>query len=249
MKHITHLYKFFFIGILGFILNFSADCQAQSITYYHDASKKGQVEVMELGSGSLTPEVYYKVTHNSYRKNAKDATSVKNILRTAANTASLPQTEYADTIQSNLESREKIEAMNIADREVDLAWLTEGSKIESRLLTFKSNISSLAGKTTIDEIEAWNELTNMYDFAIKATKKAYMPNSERQKQYLAIYDEITKNNDNLLIRLRYLTTKKQADKLVAALSGFHHRVKENATAGYNRWRDAANEGGQTKNKQ
>lgn len=32
---------------------------AQRVTYNHDTSKKNQVTVMELGSGSLTPELYY----------------------------------------------------------------------------------------------------------------------------------------------------------------------------------------------
>ena len=88
----------------------------------------------------------------------------------------------------------------------------------------------------------------MYDFAIKTTKKAYMPNSERQKQYLAIYDEITASNDNLLLRIRYLTTKSQADNIVAAMTRFQHRVSENATASYNRWRNSANEAGAVKHK-
>ena len=244
MNHITPLYTLTIFLVVFFIWT---DCQAQTITYNHDASKQGQIQVMELGAGSLTPDIYYRTVHNNYRDNAKSATSVKNTLRISTNTASLPQTEYADSIQSDLESRANTEEKNIADREIDLAWLTEGSKIEDRLLSLKSNISSLTGKTSNDEIMAWNELTQIYDFAIKATKEAYMPNSERQKQYLAIYDEITNSNDNLLIRLRYLTTKKQADRLTAALSRFQHRVKENATAGYNRWRDAANT--TSKNKQ
>ena len=42
--------------------------------------------------------------------------------------------------------------------------------------------------------------------------------------------------------VRYLTTKNQADHLVQAMSRFQHRVSENATAGYNRWRDASYEG-------
>lgn len=223
------------------LLSTSIMASAQSVTYNHDESKMQQIQVMELGAGSLTPELYYTLLHNSYKKGAKDATSVKNTLRMAANVASLPQVEYADTIQADLESRAKIEAKNIADREIDLAWVTEGSKIENKLLAFKSNIGSLNGKTSLDEINAWNELTSMYDFAIKATKDAYMPNSERQKQYLAIYEEIVSSNDNLLLRIRYLATKSQADKLVAAMANFSHRVKENATAGYNRWRNAASE--------
>lgn len=221
------------------IMEVSIQVNAQSITYNHDDSKQAQIEVMELGAGNLTPELYYKVTHKSYWDSAKDANSVKNMLRISANVASLPQVEYADTIQADLESRAKVEAMNVADREIDVAWVTEGKKIEGKLSAFKNNINFLNGRTSEKEIEAWNELSGMYDYAIKTTRKAYMPNSEREKQYLTIYDEIVASNDNLLLRIRYLTTKNQADKLVAELARFQHRVGENATAGYNRWHNAA----------
>lgn len=230
------------------ILTTANQSWGQSMTYNHDASKMGQIQVMELGAGSLTPDIYYSITHSSYKKGAKAVTSVKNTLRMAANVASLPQVEFADSIKTDLEGRAKIEAANIADRQIDLAWLTEGEKIQSKLWAFKSNISSLNGKTNNEEITAWEDLVKMYDFAIKTTKKAYMPNSERQKQYLAIYDELTTANDNLLLRIRYLATKSQADKLVAAMTRFQHRVNENATASYNRWRNSANEAGAVKHK-
>ena len=220
----------------------------QSMTYNHDASKMGQIQVMELGAGVLTPDLYYSITHSGYKKGAKSATSVKNTLRMAANIASMPQVEYADSIKADLEGRAKVEATNIADRQIDIAWLTEGERIQAKLRAFKSNIGSLNGKTYSEEITAWEDLGKMYDFAIKTTKKAYMPNSERQKQYLAIYDEITTTNDNLLLRIRYLATKRQADNIVAAMTQFHHRVGENATASYNRWRNSANDAGTVKHK-
>lgn len=220
----------------------------QSMTYNHDASKMGQIQVMELGAGVLTPDLYYSITHSGYKKGAKSATSVKNTLRMAANIASMPQVEYADSIKADLEGRAKVEATNIADRQIDIAWLTEGERIQAKLRAFKSNIGSLNGKTCSEEITAWEYLGKMYDFAIKTTKKAYMPNSERQKQYLAIYDEITTTNDNLLLRIRYLVTKRQADNIVAAMTQFHHRVSENATASYNRWRNSANDAGTVKHK-
>lgn len=220
----------------------------QSMTYNHDASKMGQIQVMELGAGVLTPDLYYSITHSGYKKGAKSATSVKNTLRMAANIASMPQVEYADSIKADLEGRAKVEATNIADRQIDIAWLTEGERIQAKLRAFKSNIGSLNGKTCSEEITAWEDLEKMYDFAIKTTKKAYMPNSERQKQYLAIYDEITTTNDNLLLRIRYLATKRQADNIVAAMTQFHHRVSENATASYNRWRNSANDAGTIKHK-
>ena len=220
----------------------------QSMTYNHDASKMGQIQVMELGAGVLTPDLYYSITHSGYKKGAKSATSVKNTLRMAANIASMPQVEYADSIKADLEGRAKVEATNIADRQIDIAWLTEGERIQAKLRAFKSNIGSLNGKTCSEEITVWEDLGKMYDFAIKTTKKAYMPNSERQKQYLAIYDEITTTNDNLLLRIRYLATKRQADNIVAAMTQFHHRVSENATASYNRWRNSANDAGTVKHK-
>lgn len=220
----------------------------QSMTYNHDASKMGQIQVMELGAGVLTPDLYYSITHSGYKKGAKSATSVKNTLRMAANIASMPQVEYADSIKADLEGRAKVEATNIADRQIDIAWLTEGERIQAKLRAFKSNIGSLNGKTCSKEITAWEDLGKMYDFAIKTTKRAYMPNSERQKQYLAIYDEITTTNDNLLLRIRYLATKRQADNIVAAMTQFHHRVSENATASYNRWRNSANDAGTVKHK-
>lgn len=230
------------------ILTTTIHSYGQSMTYNHDASKMGQIQVMELGAGNLTPDLYYSITHSSYKKGAKAATSVKNTLRMAANISSLPQVEFADSIKADLEGRAKIEAANIADRQIDLAWLTEGEKIQSKLWAFKSNIGGLNGKTGNEEITAWEDLVKMYDFAIKTTKKAYMPNSERQKQYLAIYDELTTSNDHLLLRIRYLATKKQADKLVAGMTRFQHRVNENATASYNRWRDSANDAGAVKHK-
>lgn len=226
----------------------TANTFGQSMTYNHDASKMGQIQVMELGAGVLTPDLYYSITHSSYKKGAKSVTSVKNTLRMGANIASMPQVEYADSIKADLEGRAKVEATNIADRQIDIAWLTEGERIQAKLRAFKSNIGSLNGKICSEEITAWEDLGKMYDFAIKTTKKAYMPNSERQKQYLAIYDEITTTNDNLLLRIRYLATKRQADNIVAAMTQFHHRVSENATASYNRWRNSANDAGTVKHK-
>lgn len=101
----------------------TANTFGQSMTYNHDASKMGQIQVMELGAGVLTPDLYYSITHSSYKKGAKSATSVKNTLRMAANIASMPQVEYADSIKADLEGRAKVEATNIADRQIDIAWV------------------------------------------------------------------------------------------------------------------------------
>ena len=44
--------------------------QAQSVTYNHDSPKQNQITVMETGTGSLSPELYYTLLHNSYKKSA-----------------------------------------------------------------------------------------------------------------------------------------------------------------------------------
>ena len=44
--------------------------QAQSVTYNHDSPKQNQITVMETGTGALSPELYYTLLHNNYRKSA-----------------------------------------------------------------------------------------------------------------------------------------------------------------------------------
>ena len=43
---------------------------AQGVTYNHDPAKKNQIMVMEIGGGSLTPELYYWTFHKNYKKSA-----------------------------------------------------------------------------------------------------------------------------------------------------------------------------------
>lgn len=50
--------------ILGMATTFSLNIQAQQVTYSHDASKMNQITVMEIGSGTLTPNTitgYYTI--------------------------------------------------------------------------------------------------------------------------------------------------------------------------------------------
>ena len=43
---------------------------AQYVTYNHDSPKQNQVTVMETGTGALSPDLYYSVLHNKYKKSA-----------------------------------------------------------------------------------------------------------------------------------------------------------------------------------
>lgn len=61
-------------------LTASMSVNAQRVSYNHDGAKQGQITVMEIGSGSLNPDLYYWATHNSYRKTA--AQKNKQVFRT-----------------------------------------------------------------------------------------------------------------------------------------------------------------------
>lgn len=175
---------------------------AQSVTYNHDSSKQNQITVMETGTGALTPELYYTLLHNSYKKSA----AVKNKLsfRTLAGVNLYNQVDDAEAIDSALVSRAKIEALNVADRQVDLAWLAEGDKIDGQMERLQTNIDRilLAGGTP-DDKERWTEYYRVYQSAINATKDAYMPNAQRKKEYLRIYEDIVRQNEILVGYLAY----------------------------------------------
>lgn len=176
--------------------------RAQSVTYNHDSSKQNQITVMETGTGALTPELYYTLLHNSYKKSA--AAKNKLSFRTLAGVNLYNQVDDAEAIDSALVSRAKIEALNVADRQVDLAWLAEGDKIDGQMERLQTNIDRilLAGGTP-DDKERWTEYYRVYQSAINATKDAYMPNAQRKKEYLRIYEDIVRQNEILVGYLAY----------------------------------------------
>lgn len=176
--------------------------RAQYVTYNHDSSKQNQITVMETGTGALTPELYYTLLHNSYKKSA--AAKNKLSFRTLAGINLYNQVDDAEAIDSALVSRAKIEALNVADRQVDLAWLAEGDKIDSQMERLQTNIDRilLAGGTP-DDKERWTEYYHVYQSAINATKDAYMPNAQRKKEYLRIYEDIVRQNEILVGYLAY----------------------------------------------
>ncbi|CDA76589.1 uncharacterized protein BN697_00176 [Bacteroides sp. CAG:530] len=101
---------------------------AQKVTYNHDVAKMNQIKVMETGGGVLTPDLYYWTLHNNYKKTA--ANKNKLTFRTLAGIDAYNQVEFAENIDSALTSRAKIEALNLADRKVDLAWRAEGARLK-----------------------------------------------------------------------------------------------------------------------
>ena len=182
--------------------------KAQSVTYNHDSPKQNQITVMETGTGALSPELYYTLLHNKYKKSA--ASKNKLSFRTLAGVNLYNQTDEAEAIDSALVKRAEIEALNVADRQIDLAWLAEGDKINAQMERFQRNIDRilLAGGTT-DDKERWTEYYHVYQCAIDATKDAYMPNAQRKKEYLRIYEDVVRQNE---ILVGYLARRQNADR-------------------------------------
>lgn len=180
--------------------------KAQSVTYNHDSPKQNQITVMETGTGALSPDLYYTLLHNKYKKSA--ASKNKLSFRTLAGVNLYNQTDEAEAIDSALVKRAEIEALNVADRQIDLAWLAEGDKINAQMERFQRNIDRilLAGGTT-DDRERWTEYYHVYQCAIDATKDAYMPNAQRKKEYLRIYEDVVRQNE---ILVGYLARRQNA---------------------------------------
>lgn len=210
---------------------------AQSVTYNHDSAKKNQITVMETGGGSLTPELYYWTLHNSYKKSA--ASKNKLGFRTTAGLNAYNQVAYAENIDSALTSRAKIEALNVADRQIDLAWLAESSKIETAMARFKQNIDRiLTVGGTPTEKQRWTEYYNIYNCAIKATKDAYMPNAQRKKEYLCIYEDVAKQNETLVRYLVRLHSATQTNALLSASNERTLQIESIVSEAKNRWNEA-----------
>ena len=106
------------------MLCFNSSAQSY-VTYNHDATKMNQITVQEIGVGGLTPAFYYDVFHNSYQKSA--ARKNKLGFRSLAGVSSYQQVDVADSIKTYLTQRAEIEALNVADRQIDIAWLAEGN--------------------------------------------------------------------------------------------------------------------------
>lgn len=193
---------------------------AQSTTYNHDPMKQAQITVMESGTGSLTPEWYYYALHENYAKSA--AAKNKSLFRANAASYLELQKDPAESIDSALTKRASIEAMNVADRsggEADLAWATEGRKVTDKMNAFMGNINRvIATGGSNEEREYWLQYYNVYYSAIKNTQDAYMPNAQRKREYLRIYSDINKKNDQLVKYLIRLGNKKHIDDMLSALA-------------------------------
>ena len=234
MKNVTKLFSVVILIPTSSIL----EVQAQSyVTYNHDEAKMNQITVQEIGSGGLTPAFYYDVFHSSYQRSAGSKNKLN--YRSLAGVAGWQQVEDADSVKASLEKRAEIEALNVADRQIDLAWLAEGQKITNKLNDFQNNINRIVGAGgTFNDKERWDNYYGIFQCAIKATQDAYMPNSQRKKEYLAIYADICKENETLIKFIVQLSNRSRTTELLEATGSRPNHNGAFARAAYNRWRDA-----------
>ena len=235
MKNVTKIFSAVMIAMAS--VTFQVNAQSY-VTYNHDDAKMNQITVQETGAVGLTPAFYYDVFHNSYQKSA--AAKNKLSFRSLAGVAAWQQIEDADSVEASLKKRAEIEALNVADRQIDIAWLAEGTKLTNKLDDFQSNINRIIGAGgTFNDKERWNNYYNIFQCAIKATQDAYMPNAQRKKEYLAIYADICKENETLIKYLVQLNSKAKTAELLSATSTRQNHNGAIATAAHNRWRDAS----------
>lgn len=225
--------KIFFPLLCSLLVN-----TAYAQSYAHDDAKMKQITVQEVGTGALTPDAYYWALHNSYRQTA--AQKNKLTYRSAAGMAAYQQIDDAGKLDSAMVKRAAVEALNVADRTggaLDLAWGVEGSKVTSKLEAFETNIKRILqiGCTTLEQ-QYWQEQANMFKTAIKAVQEGYMPNAQRKKQYLAIYRDLAKKNESLVMYISKLSKSMKTSEL---LSTTYHKPDSKAeivAAAMGRWR-------------
>ena len=211
---------------------------AQYFTYNHDATKMNQITIMELGTGAFSPEFYYTLFHRRYKKTA--AQKNKMSYRTVAGMTAYNQVDYAELIDSSLVKRSEVEALNVADRKggaLDVAWMAEKDKINKKMESFHNNINRIipAGGS-IDDRNRWDEYYKLFQTAIKAVQNAYMPNSQRKKQYLKIYEDVSRQNEILIKQLVRFSNKGKTREFLTATNSYHVDVKSIAASAYGRWR-------------
>ena len=211
---------------------------AQSVTYNHDESVMNQVTIQETGSGSFTPDIYYDVFHKDYRNYA--AQDNKLTFRTLVVAAEKRQEPYAEEIDSALTKRAKVEALNLADRQVDAVWLVEKEKMTAALNTFKSNIEEITlcgGKYA--SYENWVEVYNMLVCGLNYIRNSYLPNSERQEQYLEIYNDVKSRNKKLVRLLAFWKERKGLAWSGRELKRKDDSIKNSSSNALTRWKLAA----------
>lgn len=182
------------------------------IAQYVDYAKINQMLLMEgiPGGDMLDPSLvwhYQSRFLGDYIRSGEISLRNKMQYRISAMGLATSQVDYAEQMDSVYKKRAEVEAVNLVDRDPgcsinpvgDVAWDIEGDKIKEAQVRYKRNLSILSDFDGISPeiVRDWEGQYNMISTAIKEMQQAYMPNSKRQKQYLAIYQDLVARNEKL----------------------------------------------------
>jgi len=225
--------------MMGAVLQLAVgSSMAQYATFNHDESVMNQVTIQETGAGSFTPDLYYDALHKNYRNWAAEQNKL--YFRTMTVAAMKLQEPYAEKIDSDFTKRAKIEAENLLDREVDAAWLLEKSKINSALDEFKEHIEkiTLTGGN-YKTYENWREIYDMEVSGVQLIQSGYMPNSERQEQYMEIYKDVKAHDTKLKKLLLMLSDRRKPYWSANRLKRSDNLIRNSGLNCLTRWKSAA----------
>lgn len=176
----------------------------QGMTFNHDEVVMNQFMKAEIGSGTLgkggwfADQIYYNVRWPDYRDMANNPANNKMASRSLTYAEVNKQEKYAETIKDSLEKRAEIEALNMVDRQFDIEWEVEKSKIKRQESIFKKNIEDIVyyGGTQEDK-NNWTMVYNMIEETLDSAHDAYMPNSQRKSIYIMAYKDLCTYNATL----------------------------------------------------
>lgn len=119
---------------------------------------------------------------------------------------------HAEAVDSLFRKRMLNLTYEALGREVDLAWITDGGKIEDQLTSFQHNIGLIiAVGGTNDDYSYWKEKYNMIArTAVPMIQDSYMPGYKRSEEYQLIYEDLRKQNVLLCEQFRYWDGQKLA---------------------------------------
>ena len=216
-------------------------------TKHHDAAVMNQFTVAETGIGNLGPtfvsDAYYTSLHKKYRNGAAETN--KQAQRLIFYYSLYKEEPMAEQIDSSLTARAKIEALNIADRSIDLAWQAEKEKIQNKQALFKKNINQILFRGgTNQDYKYWMGIYNAVDCGLRTVKDAYLPNSQRKKQYLLIYKDLVQYNNQLVDCIcMWAGLKQAAQNNGDGRTPSQPKVADIARSAYGRWKIAMAGGG------
>lgn len=169
----------------------------------------------------------------------------KSVERTHLETTLSREVPKAEAIDSALKSRAKEEVLRFADRSVDLAWLTERSKIEGTMQRIERNI----GKITM--YGGSMKSRNYYDMeykkilsGIRLIQDSYQDNSLRKREYEALYGDARKLDQEVYNFLMKCRIQKDVLNAFDNMDDFARRYRPNirriATTAHSKWMQASN---------